>query len=182
MTITTTPIAGLLVLQPRLWPDDRGYFYESYKKNLLAEAGLVADFVQDNQSFSEKGALRGLHAQAAPFDQGKLVRVIKGKVWDVAVDVRKNSPTYGQHFGIELSGENHTQFWIPPGFVHGFVTLEDDTIFTYKCTNYYDKASELGVVWNDPTLNLPWPTEGLEVKLSPKDMVHPKLADFNSPF
>jgi len=182
MKITTTAIEGLLILEPRIFPDDRGYFYESYNKNKFADAGITADFVQDNQSFSQKGALRGLHGQADPFAQGKLVRVLQGSVLDVAVDIRKNSPTYGQHVTVELSGTNHLQFWVPPGFLHGFVTLEDDTIFTYKVTNFYDKASEIGVIWNDPTLAIGWGVDLKDVLLSPKDEILPAFADFDSPF
>ena len=156
MNVTTTHIEGLLILEPRIFPDDRGYFFESYNKKKFAEIGIDADFVQDNQSFSHKGALRGLHGQANPFAQGKLVRVLQGRVLDIAVDIRKNSPTYGQHVTAELSGDNHKQFWIPSGFLHGFVTLEDNTIFTYKVTNFYDKASEIGVIWNDPSLGIGW--------------------------
>lgn len=182
MNIKTTPIPDLLIIEPRLFPDDRGYFYESYNKQKYDAAGLTANFVQDNQSFSQKGTLRGLHGQADPFAQGKLVRVIKGRVMDVAVDIRKASPTYGQHFTIELSGDNHLQFWVPPGFLHGFVTLEDDTIFCYKVTNHYDKASEIGVIWNDPTLAIGWGIDEREALLSPKDEVMPAFKDFVSPF
>lgn len=182
MKITTTALEGLLIIEPRIFPDDRGYFYESYNKNKFTEAGITADFVQDNQSFSQKGALRGLHGQANPFAQGKLVRVLQGSVLDVAVDIRKNSPTYGQHVTVELSGTNHLQFWVPPGFLHGFVTLEDNTIFTYKVTNFYDKASEIGVIWNDPTLAIGWGVDVKDVLLSPKDEVLPAFADFDSPF
>ena len=182
MKISTTKIEGLLILEPRIFPDDRGYFYESYNKQKYADAGIVGDFVQDNQSFSQKGALRGLHGQADPFAQGKLVRVLQGRVLDVAVDIRKNSPTFGQHVTVELSGDNHVQFWVPPGFLHGFVTLEDDTIFTYKVTNFYDKASEIGVIWNDPTLAINWGIDEKDALLSPKDTVLPAFADFVSPF
>ena len=182
MKITTTAIEGLLTIEPRIFPDDRGYFYESYNKNKFAEVGIIGEFVQDNQSFSHKGALRGLHGQANPFAQGKLVRVLQGSVLDVAVDIRKNSPTYGHHVSVELSGKNHTQLWIPPGFLHGFVTLEDNTIFTYKVTNFYDKESEIGVLWNDPTLGIGWGVNDAEVLLSPKDEVLPKFADFVTPF
>jgi len=182
MKVTTTAIEGLLILEPRIFPDDRGYFYESYNKNKYHDIGITADFVQDNQSFSQKGALRGLHGQADPFAQGKLVRVLQGSVLDIAVDIRKNSPTYGQHVSVELSGTNHLQFWVPPGFLHGFVTLEDDTIFTYKVTNLYDKASEIGVIWNDPTLAIGWGVDVKDVLLSPKDEILPSFADFNSPF
>ena len=182
MKVTTTAIEGLLIIEPRIFPDDRGYFYESYNQSKYHEAGITADFVQDNQSFSQKGALRGLHGQADPFAQGKLVRVIQGRVLDVAVDIRKNSPTYGQHVSIELSGENHLQFWVPPGFLHGFVTLEDDTIFTYKVTNVYDKASEIGVIWNDPALAIGWGIDEREAIVSPKDEILPAFKDFVSPF
>lgn len=182
MNISTTTIEGLIIIEPRIFPDDRGYFFESYSEKKYHEAGINAAFVQDNQSFSQKGALRGLHGQANPFAQGKLVRVLQGRVLDVAVDIRKNSPTFGQYVTIELSGENHKQFWIPAGFLHGFLTLEDDTIFTYKVDNYYDKASEIGVLWNDPTINIDWQTDLSNVLLSPKDEVLPAFADFTSPF
>ncbi|MDR6783958.1 dTDP-4-dehydrorhamnose 3,5-epimerase [Pedobacter africanus] len=184
MQITETPIAGLLVIEPKVWKDNRGYFYESYNARILAEAGITGNFVQDNQSFSQKGALRGMHAQNMPFEQGKLVRVLKGAVLDVAVDIRKASATYGQHFSIELSGENHKQLWVPPGFLHGFLTLEDETIFTYKVTNYYDKASEIGVMWNDPDLNINWNREisEQELILSEKDLILSSFKDFKSPF
>jgi dTDP-4-dehydrorhamnose 3,5-epimerase len=182
MKITTTAIEGLLIIEPRIFPDDRGYFYESYNKQKFAEAGITADFVQDNQSFSQKGTLRGMHGQAEPYAQGKLVRVLQGRVLDVAVDIRKNSPTYGKHVSVELSGDNHLQFWVPPGFLHGFVTLEDDTIFTYKVTNFYHKESEIGVLWNDPSLAIGWGVDEKSVLLSPKDELLPSFADFKSPF
>ncbi len=168
MNIIQTPITDLFVIEPKVWKDNRGYFYESFSARAFTEAGIQANFIQDNQSFS----------------QGKLVRVIQGKVLDVAVDVRKSSPTYGQHFSIVLSGENHKQLWVPPGFLHGFLTLEDDTIFTYKVTSYYDKESECGVIWNDPDLNINW-SEDLkkeELLLSDKDLVLPSFKDFVSPF
>ena len=182
MKITETAIQGLLIIEPRVFNDDRGYFYESYNKSKFTDLGIPTEFVQDNQSFSQKGTLRGLHGQAAPFAQGKLVRVIKGRVIDVAVDIRKNSATYGQYISIELSEENKLQFWIPEGFLHGFVTLEDDTIFTYKVNNYYDKASEIGVKWNDPTLAINWQIDESEVLLSPKDEILPLFSSFVSPF
>ena len=138
--------------------------------------------MQDNQSFSHKGALRGLHGQADPFAQGKLVRVIQGRVLDVAVDIRKGSLTYGKHVSIELSVDNQLQFWIPAGFLHGFATLEDNTIFAYKVNNYYDKASEIGVIWNDPTLGIDWGIAQSEVLLSPKDEILPAFSTFKSPF
>lgn len=184
MNIIQTPIADLLVIEPKVWKDNRGYFYESYNAKILAEAGVNVTFVQDNQSFSQKGTLRGMHAQKAPFAQGKLVRVIQGRVLDVAVDIRKSSPTYGQHFSIELSGVNHKQLWVPPGFLHGFLTLEDNTIFTYKVSNYYDKDSEVGVMWNDADLNINWSEEIAleELLLSDKDQVLSSFKDLISPF
>jgi dTDP-4-dehydrorhamnose 3,5-epimerase len=182
MKIVKTDIEGLLIIEPRVFNDDRGYFYESYNKQKFTEAGIAVNFVQDNQSFSHKGALRGLHGQADPFAQGKLVRVINGSVLDVAIDIRKASPTYGKHFSIELSGDNKLQFWIPAGFLHGFATLEDNTIFTYKVNNYYDKASEIGVIWNDPDLAINWGISPGEILLSPKDEILPTFKDFKSPF
>lgn len=184
MNIVETPIKDLLVIEPKIWEDARGYFYESYSIRAFEKLGINAVFVQDNQSFSQKGALRGLHAQANPFAQGKLVRVLQGSVLDVAIDIRKNSVTYGQHFSITLSGENHKQLWIPPGFLHGFLTLEDDTLFTYKVTNYYDKNSEIGVIWNDPTLKIDWATQINEDEflLSEKDLILPEFKAFESPF
>ncbi|TWJ00069.1 dTDP-4-dehydrorhamnose 3,5-epimerase [Mucilaginibacter frigoritolerans] len=182
MKITKTAIEGLLIVEPRIFNDDRGYFYESYNKNKFVEAGINVDFVQDNQSFSHKGAVRGLHGQADPFAQGKLVRVISGRVLDVAVDIRKNSATYGKHISVELSGENKLLFWIPRGFLHGFATLEDNTIFTYKVNNLYDKESEIGVIWNDADLGIDWGISKNEILLSPKDEVLPAFKDFVSPF
>lgn len=184
MKIIETPIQDLFVIEPKIWNDARGYFYESFSAKQLADANINAVFVQDNQSFSQKGTLRGLHAQAPPFAQGKLVRVIKGAVLDVAVDIRKNSATYGQHFSIELTGDNHKQLWVPPGFLHGFLTLADDTIFTYKVTNYYDKNSEIGVIWNDPSLDINWNAQlsSAELLLSDKDLILPDFKSFQSPF
>jgi len=184
MNFIPTPIADLFLIEPKVWKDNRGYFYESFSERAFTAAGIEADFVQDNQSFSQKGTLRGLHAQKAPFAQGKLVRVIQGRVLDVAVDARKDSSTYGQHYSVELSGENHKQLWVPPGFLHGFLTLEDDTIFTYKVTNYYDKESEVGVMWNDADLAINWSNDLAkdELLLSDKDLVLPSFKDFVSPF
>ncbi|KAB2914948.1 MAG: dTDP-4-dehydrorhamnose 3,5-epimerase [Bacteroidetes bacterium] len=171
---------GPLVLQPKVFYDERGYFYESYNADAFNNAGIPDVFVQDNQSLSQKGALRGLHFQAPPYAQGKLVRVIKGAVYDVIVDVRKDSPTYGKHYGIELTEENFTMFWVPPGFAHGFVTLKDNTIFTYKCTNVYNKASEGGLLWSDPALGIDWNIENPIV--SDKDKVLPNFENLVSPF
>ena len=184
MTILTTPIPDLLLIEPKVWKDNRGYFYESFSAKAFEQAGVDINFVQDNQSYSNRGILRGLHAQKAPFAQGKLVRVIQGSVLDVAVDARIGSPTYGQHYSVVLSGENHLQLWIPPGFLHGFLTLEDQTIFTYKVTAYYEKDAEVGVIWNDPDLNIDW-NEAIapeELILSDKDLILPSFKDFKSPF
>jgi dTDP-4-dehydrorhamnose 3,5-epimerase len=180
LKITTTPIDGLLVIEPQIFKDSRGYFFESYNQDKMKEAGIVLSFVQDNQSLSQKGAVRGLHFQAAPFEQGKLVRVVAGSVRDVVVDIRKNSPTYGQHFSIDLSAENQLMFWIPPGFAHGFETLENNTVFLYKCTNMYNKNSEGGLLWNDPAIGIQWQTS--DAIVSEKDQILPLLKDFVSPF
>ncbi len=182
MKIIETSIKGLLIIEPQVFNDGRGYFFESYSKAKFAAAGVEIDFVQDNQSFSHKGATRGLHAQSAPHAQAKLVRVIQGRVLDVAVDVRKGSPTYGQYETIELSGKNQLQFLIPAGFLHGFATLEDNTIFAYKVNNYYSKECEVGVKWNDPTLAINWGIAEEDVIISPKDELLPAFADFVSPF
>lgn len=173
-------IEGLYVIKPKVFEDNRGYFYESYRKDRFKEAIGDIDFIQDNQSFSSKNILRGLHFQREPFAQGKLVRVIQGSVLDVAVDIRAGSPTYGQHYSIVLSSSNHLQFWIPQGFAHGFLTLEDETIFSYKCTNVYDKESEGGLMFNDPTLNIQWDIDN--PILSEKDMNYVPFKAFISPF
>ena len=183
MNFIPTPIADLLIVEPKIWKDDRGYFFESYNVQVFRDAGIEANFVQDNQSLSQKGTLRGLHAQAPPFGQGKLVRVIQGRVLDVAVDIRKNSATFGQHFSVELSSDNFKMLWIPPGFLHGFITLENDTIFSYKVSGgLYDKASEIGMRWNDPQLAIDWQLPEQELILSEKDQKLPYFDDFNSPF
>lgn len=182
MKVTETIIPGVLILEPKVFKDDRGYFFESYSKRTLSGAGIDADFLQDNQSLSQKGTVRGLHAQVHPFEQGKLVRVLKGSVMDVAVDARKGSPAYGRHVAVELSAASNLQLWVPPGCLHGFVTLEDDTIFTYKVTSYYDKASETGVVWNDHTLAIGWGINERDAILSAKDQELPGFADYDSPF
>ena len=180
MEIIKTPIEGLLVIRPKIFGDDRGHFFESWSKESFTKNGMDLDFVQDNQSLSSKGVLRGLHFQNPPFAQGKLVRVVKGIVLDVAVDIRKDSPTYGQHFSIKLSEKNKTIFWIPPGFAHGFVTLEDDTIFTYKCTGVYNKESEGALLWSDKDLNIDWGVENPLV--SDKDLVAGNFINFESQF
>ncbi|HIG32706.1 MAG TPA: dTDP-4-dehydrorhamnose 3,5-epimerase [Flavobacteriales bacterium] len=180
MEIIKTPLEGLLVINPRVFGDDRGYFFESWSKQSFAKVGLDLDFVQDNQSLSSKGVLRGLHFQSPPYAQGKLVRVIKGAVLDVALDIRKDSPTYGQYFSVELSEENKTIVWIPPGFAHGFVTIEDNTIFTYKCTEVYNKESEGALLWNDKDLNINW--EVNDPLVSEKDLGAGTFKGFVSKF
>lgn len=175
MRVETTKIAGLLIIHPQIFGDDRGWFMESFNQqrfeNELKTLNLpIPTFVQDNQSCSQKGVLRGLHFQREPYAQGKLVRVVQGKVWDVAVDIRPESETYGEWVGIELSAENKTMFWIPEGFAHGFIALEDNTQFLYKTTNYYHKDSERAIMWNDPTLAIQWPIDQVgEVLVSDKD-------------
>ena len=180
MEIIKTPLEGLLVIKPRIFGDDRGYFFESWSKQSFAKVGLSLDFVQDNQSLSGKGVLRGLHFQNPPYAQGKLVRVIKGAVLDISVDIRKDSSTYGQHFSVELSETNKTIVWIPAGFAHGFATLKDNTIFTYKCTGAYNKESEGALLWNDKDLNINW--EANDPLVSAKDLVAGNFKDFASKF
>ena len=180
MEIIKPPIDGLLVINPKIFVDDRGYFFESWNEESFVKNGLDLDFVQDNQSLSSKGVLRGLHFQNPPFVQGKLVRVIKGAVLDVVVDIRKESSTYGKHFSIELNEENKTIFWIPPGFAHGFITLEDDTIVTYKCTGVYNSASEEALLWSDKDLNIDW--GAIKPLVSDKDLVAGSFKNFKSQF
>jgi dTDP-4-dehydrorhamnose 3,5-epimerase len=180
MEVSKTFIDGLLVLKPKVYADDRGYFFESYNIETLQSAGIIDQFRQDNESLSSKGVLRGLHYQVPPYAQGKLVRVVKGKVMDVAVDIRQSSSTYGQHFSIELTGENKHMLWIPPGFAHGFATLEDNTIFAYKCTHLYNKEAEECIVWNDPDLKIQW---GIHSPLvSEKDKLGMSFKNFKTPF
>jgi dTDP-4-dehydrorhamnose 3,5-epimerase len=180
MEFITTPIPDLLIIQPKVFEDDRGYFYESYNKLAFENHGIFVDFVQDNQSLSEKGVLRGLHFQNPPFAQGKLVRAIKGAILDVAVDLRKTSETFGQHFNIELNEKNKTMLWIPPGFAHGFLTLSDETIFSYKCSNIYNKNSEGSIAWNDSTIGINWGIT--DPILSEKDKKSNSFKEFNSMF
>lgn len=180
MEIIETKLKDLLIIRPDVFGDHRGYFFESYNREVYASNGLDMTFVQDNESKSAVNVLRGLHFQKPPFAQGKLVRVVKGAVMDVAVDIRKGSPTYGMWDSVVLTGENKLMFWIPEGFAHGFVTLEDNTVFAYKCTHVYNKASEGGIRWNDPTLNIDWKVDN--PVLSPKDEVQPLFSEFDSPF
>ena len=156
MKVEKSFIPGLLVIDPDFFPDSRGFFFESYSREKYADIGINADFVQDNISKSSKNTLRGLHYQAGKFAQGKLCQVISGTVLDVAVDIRFGSPTFGRHFAVELSGDNHRQIWIPPGFAHGFSVLSDEAIFSYKCTARYDKQSERGIIYNDVSLGIDW--------------------------
>ncbi len=180
MEIIQTPIQGLLIIKPRVFADNRGYFYESWNRADFAKAGIHTDFVQDNQSLSQRGVLRGLHFQNPPHAQAKLVRVIQGAVLDVAVDIRKDSPTYGQHFSVELTADNKISFLIPAGFAHGFLTLQDNTIFSYKCSALYNKDSEGCLLWNDPSLAIHWNTEN--PALSEKDLTGSAFRGFNSLF
>ncbi len=180
MKIINTPLDGLLVFAPEIYEDDRGYFFESWNKKIFKEFGLNYEFNQDNQSLSKYGVLRGLHFQNPPYAQGKLVRVIKGKVLDVVVDIRSDSSTYGSHYKIELSETNKLIFWIPPGFAHGFITLENDTIFSYKCTSVYNKQSEQALLWSDKTLNIDWQIK--KPIVSQKDQNAIKFLSFKSKF
>ena len=174
MKLTLTPIKDLVVIEPKVFGDERGYFYEAYNKNTFHELGLDYDFVQDNQSFSRKGVLRGLHFQKN-YPQAKLVRVIEGEVFDVAVDLRKDSPTYGKWYGVVLSGENKKMFMIPRGFAHGFLVLSETAIFSYKCDDFYHPNDEGGIIYNDPTIGVEWPKLDCEFVLSEKDKKHEKF-------
>ena len=174
MIIEETPLKGCYVLSPKVFDDGRGYFFESFnKKEFEKVIGHKIEFVQDNQSYSKKGVLRGLHFQKGEFAQAKLVRVLSGKVLDVAVDLRKDSQTYGQHFSIELSSENKKQLFIPRGFAHGFVVLSDQAHFFYKCDNYYNKEAEGGIVYNDSKLGMDWKIPINKIKASEKDLILP---------
>ncbi len=180
MQVETFEIKGPLLITPKVFADERGHFFESYSKELFRQNGIIFDFVQDNQSLSHKGTLRGLHFQAPPYEQGKLIRVSQGKVIDIIVDIRQSSPTYGQNITVELSHTNHKQLWVPLGFAHGFAVMEDNTIFQYKCTNYYNKNSEGGIIYNDSQLNLNW--EVHNPIISQKDLLLPTFSHFQSPF
>lgn len=153
-----TPISGLLEIFPRIFPDSRGYFFESFRQDWLQKEGIDVDWIQDNQSFSQAGTVRGLHFQNSPFAQAKLVRVVRGKVLDVVVDLRKGSPTYGEHYSTVLDAERNNLLYVPTGFAHGFSVLED-AVFVYKCSNYYNKPAEGGILWNDPKLGIDWQVE-----------------------
>jgi dTDP-4-dehydrorhamnose 3,5-epimerase len=177
MNVIKTKLQGCVVIEPTVFGDDRGFFLETFQAERYADlAGITSPFVQDNHSRSARGVLRGLHFQKNK-PQGKLIRVVKGEVYDVAVDMRQGSPTFGQWEGIILSEENKTQLWVPPGFAHGFVVLSDTADFAYKCTDYYDPSDEGSILWNDPELNIPWPIDN--PKLSEKDANAKKLADLS---
>lgn len=177
ITVTPCDIEGLYVIEPTVFKDERGYFVETYNQNDMKEAGLDMVFVQDNQSMSTRGVIRGLHFQKQ-FPQGKLVRVVRGKVFDVAVDLRSDSKTYGKWFGVELSAENMKQFYIPEGFAHGFLVLSDEAEFCYKCTDFYHPGDEGGLAWNDPEIGVEWPLEeGVDLIISEKDQKWKGLKD-----
>jgi len=175
--IIETSIPGLLILEPRVFADTRGYFLESYNQKKMEEAGISVVFVQDNESKSGRGVIRGLHYQLGPYSQTKLVRVIQGSVYDVAVDCRKGSPTFGQSFGLELSEENKLQFYIPKGFAHGFSVLSDTAVFSYKCDALYNPDAERGILYNDPALQINWGIDVSEAIVSGKDTILPLFAD-----
>jgi dTDP-4-dehydrorhamnose 3,5-epimerase len=182
MTIETTPIQDLVIIHPTVFEDERGYFMESYNQQKIAELGITIDFVQDNQSFSKLGTIRGLHYQNPPFAQTKLVRVLQGEIMDVVVDLRKDSLTYGQHFAIKLSAENKKQLLIPQGFAHGFSVISETATVLYKCDQFYNKASEGGIRFDDPALNIDW---GIDLKaaiVSEKDQILPLFKECNSGF
>ncbi len=186
MNVIKTALDGVLILEPKVFGDQRGYFLESWNRQRYEEVGIKADFCQDNESFSSFGVLRGLHFQAAPYTQAKLVRVIQGRVLDVALDIRKNSPTFGEHVAVELSGENQRQLWVPRGFAHGFVVLSETVLFSYKCDNLYMPSHERGVLFDDPALQIDWRLKLDEFILSAKDKILPKLQeaevfDLNNP-
>ena len=177
MEFKKTAIEGVYIIEPKVFNDARGYFFEAWKKEEFESHVGPVDFVQDNESKSSYGVLRGLHYQKGEFSQAKLVRVIKGKVLDVAVDLRKSSPTFGQHVMVELSGENKRQFFIPRGFAHGFLVLSDEAIFTYKVDNVYAPQADAGIRWNDPDIGIEWPIDYAQVQTSEKDLRQPLLRD-----
>lgn len=178
MHIIETSIPDLIIIEPDLFKDDRGYFFESFSQKKFNElTGLDTIFVQDNESKSSFGVIRGLHYQYGEHAQAKLVRVVKGGVIDFAIDLRKGSPTFGKYEAVRLTEDNHRQFYIPRGFAHGFISLTNDTIFQYKCDNYYCPEAERGIIWNDPDINIDWVVDYKYLNISPKDMVHPTLKE-----
>lgn len=182
MNIIQTEIPGVVIIEPCVFGDSRGYFFESFSERNFKEQVADVDFVQDNESKSCYGVVRGLHFQKPPYAQSKLVRVVKGRVLDVAVDLRKGSPTYGKHVSVELTEDNHRQFFIPRGFAHGFAVLSEEAVFQYKCDNYYAPQSEGAVAWNDPDLGIDWGIPVENVILSEKDLKHPSFQELDSPF
>ena len=182
MDIIKTAIDGVVIIEPRLFKDERGYFFESFSQKEFEEKVCKTVFVQDNESKSSYGVLRGLHFQKPPFAQSKLVRVVRGAVLDVAVDIRKGSPTFGKHVAVELTAENHRQFFIPRGFAHGFSVLSQEVVFQYKCDNYYAPQSEGALAWDDPDLGIDWRIPAAEIVLSKKDKAHPRLKDADGVF
>lgn len=182
MNVIKTDIAGVVILEPRVFTDARGYFFESYNKKTFDELVGRVDFVQDNESCSSRGVMRGLHFQQPPHAQAKLVRCVRGSVLDVAVDIRKGSPTYGKHVSCLLTEHNHRQFFIPRGFAHGFAVLSDTAVFQYKCDNYYCPEADGGISILDPSLGIDWGISFEEAILSDKDKKHPLLSEFDSPF
>lgn len=182
MDIIKTVIDGVVIIEPRLFKDERGYFFESFSQKEFEEKVCKTVFVQDNESKSSYGVLRGLHFQKPPFAQSKLVRVVRGAVLDVAVDIRKGSPTFGKHVAVELTAENHRQFFIPRGFAHGFSVLSQEVVFQYKCDNYYAPQSEGALAWDDPDLGIDWRIPAAEIVLSKKDKAHPRLKDADGVF
>ncbi len=177
MKVTETGIEGLKVIEPNVFLDERGYFVETYNAERYAAHGIMQVFVQDNESKSQKGVVRGLHWQTGAASQSKLVRVVQGAVWDVAVDLRKDSKTYGRHFTVMLTGDNKKQFLVPRGFAHGFIVLEDDSVFAYKCDNLYCKSAERGMRFDDPAIGIEWPDVGAPLLLSDKDRALPLFRD-----
>ena len=175
MEVIKTDIEGVVIIKPRIFTDARGYFFESYSKREFDGKVRRVDFVQDNESCSSRGVMRGLHFQRPPFTQSKLVRCVRGRVLDVAVDIRKGSPTYGRHVAVELSEDNHLQFFVPRGFAHGFAVLSETAVFQYKCDNYYAPQSEGAIAWNDPQIGIDWRIDPANVILSEKDSRHPRL-------
>lgn len=182
MEIIKTALEGVVIIEPRIFKDERGYFYESFSQREFEEKVRKVNFVQDNQSMSSYGVMRGLHFQRPPFTQSKLVRCVKGKVLDVAVDIRKGSPTYGQHVAVELSEDNHRQFFVPRGFAHGFAVLSETAVFQYKCDNFYTPEADGGISIKDESLGIDWQIPTENAILSEKDIKHLCLKDFDSPF
>ena len=177
MNVIKTAIDDVVIIEPKVFGDHRGYFFESFSQREFCEKVRKVDFVQDNESKSSYGVLRGLHFQKPPFCQSKLVRVVKGAVLDVAVDIRRGSPTFGQHVAVELTEDNHRQFFVPRGFAHGFVVLTDEAVFQYKCDNFYAPQAEGAIAWDDPDLGIDWKIPADKVILSAKDTYHPRLKD-----